>query len=374
MRNALSIALLMSLCAVAREAAATCPACGANGAFSQCGKWESIPSCSYPIPVNQNGACPGGTWPAGLHAVHMVLLRAGKVLIWGHTVGGAEAVSKVAHYWDYRTSTQGGQANRTLVPTLLEAECSGTVVKSNGKLLAIGGPITSTGGHAAAYLFDPIKFESSPSDSGWAQTASMQYNRYYPTATVLPDGRILATHGQDSFIPPITFSLRPEVYNGTWTALPASADVSADFQMYPFIQVLPGVSSRVLHAGPGLNYGNLKMQTLDGLDGSAPSWAEVTNHPSTTPGSEVVAYAPGKFLKAGGVNVSASPNATNKAEIVSASGLGVTGVTALSPMHSVRDQQSMVALPSGQVVVIGGMERRVFGSETETSSPVLRTQ
>jgi hypothetical protein len=62
--------VLASLLLSSEVALATCPTCSNGAPHSQCGKWEPVPSCPYPMPSagGENGACPGGYWPTGLHA------------------------------------------------------------------------------------------------------------------------------------------------------------------------------------------------------------------------------------------------------------------------------------------------------------------
>jgi hypothetical protein len=242
-----------------------------------------------------------------------------------------------------------------------------------------GGVVNAADGHDRVHLFDPIAFEATPPSSGWEETADMAYDRYYPTATLLPDGRILATHGRDTESPSV-FSPIPEIYDQTlsnpWTSL-TSAPTHSNFQMYPFMTVVPGPSTRVLHSGPGLDYGTLQMHMLVNLDGTGtPTWNAV-GLGATIPGSEAVPIGGGKVLKSGGVDIPNTPLATNKAELITLGTSGVTQVAGTGAMKVARDQQSLVALPNGAVVAIGGQTKRVFGAAgvqeavyaTETYTP-----
>jgi len=70
------------------RALGVCPSCADSVVVtnpSACGKWEPIEHCTYPVPSPETGACAGGKWPYGLHAVHMALKHTGKVLIYGHS-------------------------------------------------------------------------------------------------------------------------------------------------------------------------------------------------------------------------------------------------------------------------------------------------
>ena len=89
-----------------------------------------------------------------------------------------------------------------------------------------------------ASIFDPATEQ-------WTVLPDMEFRRWYPTATVLPDGRALLTAGSDvsfsSYIP------TPEIYDPTtnrWTTL---TDANQVIPNYPFVYVLP--DGRVLAAG-----------------------------------------------------------------------------------------------------------------------------
>lgn len=206
------LSLTLTVVAVPLEtASAACPTCPDEVVSSNpagCGAWEAVPQCPQPVPTPESGACPGGMWPAGLHAIHMVLLHTGKLLIWSNTHDDATGgqFSGVAHYWD----PTGVQPNRTLAETpqtpnqWINMECCGMVVKPNGKVLLVGGldsycvPGNCTyKGHKATYLFDPVRFEAANDDTtGWSRTWDMNSRRYYATVTTLPDARILAVSGE----------------------------------------------------------------------------------------------------------------------------------------------------------------------------------
>ena len=71
--------------------------------------------------------------------------------------------------------------------------CAGFTQLPDGRLMVVGGTETATeNGMKHVRIFTPGTY----SDSGtWAIVDSMADRRWYPTATVLSDGRILATSG-----------------------------------------------------------------------------------------------------------------------------------------------------------------------------------
>lgn len=371
----MTIAIVQLFLAVtARVAWSTCPTCASPyTTYSTCGKWEAIPPCSYPITAD---CIYGGKWPAGLHAVHIVVVNTalspatGKLLIFGHTNNASNTlVSGQVHFWDSRIPGVAEPTRKLhATPTQFDVECSGMVAKNNGKILFIGGydglnSNPSTGllyGTDATYLFDPVAFQNSSTSTdtvGWAQGTSMAYRRYYPTATILPDGRILASAGEDWHDASSTYYSRTHELYDDRTTNPWSASVTnSNMTIYPFLHVLPGTSNRVLNAGPTFPSGTT-METLD-LDAASPSWQTTQN--SGFPGGATGMFG-GKILKSGGVAVGDS--VSDQAEVVSVSSNGtINPVTAAASMARKRIHHNLVALPNGTILVVGGGGRNKTGT------------
>ena len=78
----------------------------------------------------------------------------------------------------------------TSVPNGTQLWCAGQVLLPNGKVLVIGGdvPAKTLQGVVDANVFDPAT-------NLWTRQQNMHYPRFYPTATKLADGRILAMGG-----------------------------------------------------------------------------------------------------------------------------------------------------------------------------------
>ena len=133
-------------------------------------------------------------------------------------------------------------------------------------------------------LYDPVT-------RTWTRGANMSVRRWYPTATTLPDGRILAISGWST---PGRLADVPEVYDprtNTWSALTAAARSNA---MYSFMFVLPDGS--VFEAGPGVVNGAGSTMTWR-LDVNAQRWTAVGD--SLFTGGSAVMYAPGRVMKSG---------------------------------------------------------------------------
>ena len=130
-------------------------------------------------------------------AVHSSLLPSGKVLLWPQfdSLGGN---GTEAYLWDPLLDTFQSAVNNTT-----ELYCSGHTSLANGHLLSIGGEVVFATGLRSTNVFD------SASET-WSQRALMNFERWYPTATTLADGRVLATSG---LIDPNNVATTPEVYD-----------------------------------------------------------------------------------------------------------------------------------------------------------------
>ena len=116
----------------------------------------------------------------------------------------------------------------------------------------------------------------------------MANRRWYPTATRLPDGRILAVSGARNNLSDIINV--PEVYDpstDTWTSLTAATNA---IPLYPFLFVLP--DGRVAWVGNSEVASRTSVLNLSTLQ-----WTVVDNR--LIDGGSAVQIQPGKFLKAG---------------------------------------------------------------------------
>src|SRR5262245_15611555 len=161
----------------------------------------------------------------GVQGKHMALLPTGKVLVW--------ATGATARVWDPAT---GGF---TLVPyTFGDLHCAGQAMLADGRVIVVGGQQgVNHMGIDETSLFDPFT-------NTWSRGAAMHAQRWYPTATVLPDGRVLATSGDDATGIRVTI---PEVYDpvsDTWTDLTGA---NRSQGLYPLMFVLP--NGKIYEAG-----------------------------------------------------------------------------------------------------------------------------
>ena len=287
-------------------------------------------------------------WP--LVALNQILLNNGQVLMYD---GGPACIgSSSATVYDPATGTF------TNVPVNNSSDdndifCSGAVVLADGRVVVIGGH-DCTGaktGIASLNVYDPAT-------KTWTRGPNMAYSRWYPTATLLPDGRVLVTAGADktdTSLVPI-----PEVFNpvtNTWSQLTAATQT---INNYPFMFVLP--DGRVLEAGSD----EAPMPTKV-LDLSTNTWTVVD--PNVVDGSSGVMFRPGMILKAG----ASCPEEGEVLSQASSANAYVLDMTQASPhwqqvqsMANARTWLDLTMLPDGNVLATGG-SRTIGGVDPSTA-------
>lgn len=98
---------------------------------------------------------------------------------------------------------------------LTDLFCSGHTVLPDGRMLLLGGGWTPPAPCGQVYTINP-NWLPGASDSAWTQSAAMAVERWYATATLLANGRTLATAGT-SRSPMIAFG--GEVADSSWGTL-----------------------------------------------------------------------------------------------------------------------------------------------------------
>lgn len=250
--------------------------------------------------------------------IHVHLLPTGKVLLWGN--------SGESQLWDPANPTAG--FDQTTSP--YELFCAGHTFLPDGRLYVVGGHSVGTSGIPSTVLYDP------PSNS-WTVTGAMAQGRYYPTATVLENGDVLAMSGSDEMLNTVTI---PEVGNGTtWRRL-TTAGLEIGSPYYPAMFLAP--NGKVFLAG--------FPQTTRYLDVSGTGiWTTVADRQvaDRKMGSAVM-YAPGKILYVGG-----GDPPTSSAEVIDLN-QGSPFWRSVTGMAFPRRQLNATILADGQVLVTHG--------------------
>ena len=268
------------------------------------------------------------TWP--LVAVHATLLSTGRVLLWDAMAFGL----KDPVLWDPVTS------GFTTVPTNDGANifCSGHVQMADGRIIDIGGHVTTDTGLPVAHVFNP-------STSTWSSLPNMSFARWYPTATTMADGRILATAGEINCRS--CNAVMPEIYDpGTnqWTTLSLA---SQDTLYYPHMFVLP--DGRMLATGS--SEAAVPTRALD-----IPTQTWTTIDARLLEGGSSAMYLPGKVIKNGTSRLPdlTTPQASSLLTYVIDMTQTSPTWTQVGSMAFPRAYHYLTVLPDGNVLVTGG--------------------
>jgi hypothetical protein len=293
-------------------------------------------------------------WPSV--AVHMSLLPTGNVLSWD----GFAAAPNSERLWNPLTGAF------TPVPFGTNLFCAGHVLLPDGRQLVVGGHVAAAVGLPDTSIFDP-------KTNTWSSAARMSVARWYPTATLLGDGRVFVMGGDnlvehqsgvphafyDSSVPTL-----PEVYDpvtNVWTGL-TGARLNSPW--YPFIFQL--TDGRVLDAGPD----TVTRTITPGVW----TWQNL-NTDSPFDGMSAVMYRPDKVMKSGAW---ADPDFKGSLLYAAHARTGVLDMTQpapswreTAPMSYARSYQNLTLLPDGTVFTSGGM---ATSDGVDLSQAVLPTE
>ena len=211
---------------------------------------------------------------------------------------------------------------------------------ADGRILVVGGSDDNATAHVglnAANIFNP-------STNSWTVLPSMANPRWYPTSTMLPDGRFIVNSGETNCDNcDVTI---PEIYNpslNSWTQL---ANSSFFFPYYPYAYVLP--DGRLLVAGTAED-----PITSEVLDLKALTWTSVGG--AAVDGGSSAMYLPGKILKTG---TSTDPETETRSSAATAYVLDMTQPSPVwsrvASMSFPRTYHDTTILPDGNVLVTGG--------------------
>ena len=247
---------------------------------------------------------------------------------------------------------------------------------ASGKVLIAGGisdPGPGTEGGTAlgsAELYDPATGKFTSLFQG------MINPRYYHTATLLRDGKVLLAGGQGTGgqILPDT-----ELYDPVATAFTATASMMVDLAVdtgrwQHTATLLNDVNGSVImvggnagtDAGPGVSH-LFTAQSYDPVLASFTSSISTTNQLTDSRSHHAAAMlATGNVLLTGGIGgVSSSlSDFLLSAELYNPAGVGSFGASA-NPMNFARANHTATALPNGKIVIIGGNNGGVFLKNAE---------
>jgi hypothetical protein len=308
-------------------------------------------------------------WP--LVAVHMSLQPSGSILMFD---GFAAALNSERLYDPTTQSFLPLPYGRNLF-------CSGHVLLPDGRTLIVGGHISADNGLADTTIFNPT-------NDTWTRAPDMAVGRWYPTATQLPNGKVLVFGGDNIILdrpgqpPPFSdasVNSLPEIYDpasNSWQHLTNSRLTSP---LYPYMFVLS--DGRILDVGPDT--------TTHALSPGSWTWSTVAT--SSFDGMSAVMYRPNKIMKSGSW---ADPDFAGTNAYQSAAKTAVIDMNQANPtwrdtapMSFPRSYENLTLLPDGNVLVTGGgtqsdgvdlakavLPAEIWNPDTETWTTVASLQ
>lgn len=331
-------------------------------------------------------------FPAPDYAIHAVLLTGGRVLLFsmgsGHGVGPGSSGNTgqtpqndgQATIWDPVLGTSAAAfkevdpppiplddpLNRpsSAIPRPAPLFCAGQVQLADGRVLIAGGNLEAASpgfGLKILFLFDPT------TDS-WVREPDMARNRWYPTLTRMPDGRVAILGGQDEAGKSVaSFELYPNASTavaGLTPGAPTSgiapneiASPARDNGMYPHTLVLPSgrLASSSWGAGP--------MSLFEPTTGR---WVTRNSQQLAINGSYPTAFPrPGdqsgtsELIQAGGLIPAEGPFAPFLPPTLSRNVYAIKPEQEKTwrtqpPLNVARRNATAVLLPDGSAVAVGG--------------------
>jgi len=325
---------------------------------SMYGRWDVFPQ---PIPRRGDMSRDG--------VVHAALCHTGKVLF--------ITADETTLLWDPNNTTASTFENPVNQPRTMpdgySQLCGHHVFLPDGRLLCVGGG--GYGSNPAAHWgwkFDPVT-------RSWSRTAnSMSESKWYPTANILNDEKVLVTCGNTSGNMDIY-----DIASDTFTTM--TGDTKHFPNLYPGLHLLP--NSVMLYsrtgwggAGPGGTAPANDQSSYFSFTGSASGvWSNIAmSTVNRAKGMSVMLYSSIppylRLMVLGGVE-----NATNNTyEILDASVL--SSLSAWGPSTQFADGEhrslcSAVLLPDGNLFVCGGIQRTnspctMYNPLTDSWSPM----
>jgi len=290
----------------------------AVGQVSVQGQWTTLP---YQMPINP---------------VHAALMRNGNVLIVsgsGNYPPNLASNILTAAVWNPVTGTITTQSLGW------DMFCNGMVVLPDGRPFINGGTIQYD-----PFFGEPRNAVFDPNTNTFTDVQPMAHGRWYPTPTVLGDGRVLTFSGLDE---KGNTNSTTEIYTpGTgWSGATAAGWTPP---LYPRMHVLP--NGKVFYSGSGPT-----SQIFDPVAGSWRSSAVTKYGGNRTFGSSVLlpltpanGYTPKVFIMGGGQSGS-----TATTELIDLS-VATPAWTFGPSMSQPRIEMNAVMLPNGKVLALGG--------------------
>lgn len=276
--------------------------------------------------------------------LHMGLMPNGKIFTWGKTESPADTIG-MPRLWDPAVGPPS-TAQKITVPDMLF--CAGLTLAPDGRLMLAGGHHMDAAGIKVTYFFDQ--------NGSFVKGPNMAHGRWYPTLTVLGDGRVLSMAGRDESG---TVVRTPEIWEGDhWVELPGAGSLEIPYYPRNFVDPKDG---RIFYASERVQS---RWFNPDGTSASGRgNWSAGPTHIygfNRDYGSAVM-YDEGKILVVGGggnLNWGDTPDAKANTPTATAERIDLNqlspGWQSTGSMALRRRHMNATVLPDGQVLATGG--------------------
>jgi Domain of unknown function (DUF1929) len=281
-----------------------------------------------------------GQWSATSHidvtGIHAVTLPTGKVLFFNY--GPNE--TGIATLWDPQTKT----GKRIDPPGGDNLWCGGQTLLPDGRVMVAGGNIPKLPNNDNFRGLDTI-YTFNPWTEKWLFEGRMSGGRWYPTTTLLPDGRVIITSGLDAGgASTINYDVELFTPNPDPTKPGTIESVGySDLNLYPLQHLVR--DGRVVVSGP-------MMVDVGIFNTSSWTYSSLAQKPSGNHyyGSAVLLpdgpNGSSKVMVIGG-------NQQTATEVLDAENLGA-GWTSRAPLPQARRNANSVLTPDGAIITVGG--------------------
>jgi Domain of unknown function (DUF1929)/Bacterial Ig-like domain (group 1) len=193
---------------------------------------ESSPVAVSPLSSEATSGRWGSVVNWDIVPLHMSLLPNGKILAWGKTDVPPDTMG-MPRVWD---PTSGPPTAAPMIMTDSMLFCAGHTLMPDGRLMAAGGHLMDDRGTTTTYFFNE--------NGSVVKAPNMTHARWYPTVTVLEDGRVLSMGGRDEDNVVVT---TPELWeNNQWVPLPGAGTLNIPYYPRNFVDPKTGL---IFYAG-----------------------------------------------------------------------------------------------------------------------------
>jgi N-acetylneuraminic acid mutarotase len=256
---------------------------------------------------------------------------------------GASSSQATAAVWLY----DPGTGHWISAASMLEARAYPMAVRlANGSVLVAGG---SAAGHPldTAELYSPDK-------GTWLAAGRMNVPRTEGSLVALPDGRVLAAGGGIEGSPGYTATSSAEIYDPNDNSWTVTAPMSVARALATATLLSDG---EVLVAGGATAYYSEAGQLTSSVqlfDPKSNTWRETAPLPMPLYTHGAALLTGGRVLVAGGY--SSSGNTAPSLNVAFEYDPATEQWSALAPLSTARAEHTMVALPDGRVLAMGGVD------------------